>query len=281
MENQNNIDITPNNPNKTLPKIIVLIVIMIGFLIVGLGGYIIGIKMSQQKNNNFNLNSKASSEKPNPTQKLITITPSQLAQDATKTLTLKVDVLETDFGIEGMTEPIYPQQLTITVPATITSSLSAYGGAGYIVVAPSGWVGKGNIGANGSTLISLYPIGDSQMVEVSIGSTGTNGPLYSAAPYFPWIRENWDELAKVSTPPTPPVGIQITTTDNPHLVRYSLPIDYNGYQTWGVVFSDVQDHIKDGQWSTIKMEVILLPDQDKLAQALLDIFIQQQNLNNK
>lgn len=195
-------------------------------------------------------------------------------------ITLPVTVLNTDFGITGVTLPPYPKTVTITIPTQYSDKVAVYGVSGHTILAPKGWTGKGLIGASGSDGFDLYPIENNETgskISVEIASTGTGPAFYNAAPFFSWARTHFP----VGIPtPTPIPGLTVSVITS-HLVAYSYPAVSSDIEVNGIAFSDAQDHEKDQFWSFEKMEVVLPKTQHDLSTILLNNYIQQRSLDKK
>ncbi|OGM02614.1 hypothetical protein A2115_01210 [Candidatus Woesebacteria bacterium GWA1_41_8] len=209
--------------------------------------------------------------------KMSTIVAKKTLQNAT-TVNLPVTILKTDFGTEASNFE-YPKTLTVSVPGNYKDQLAAYGAAYEILVAPKGWTGSGSIGADGNTLVELNSWGgawgtDSKM-KLIIASTGTANALLGAAPYFQWVRENWNELSET---PIPKKAEMTTAFVTSRLMKYKLLNPPEGLEVAGVVYSDAKDHVEDEFWSFIQMEITYPKTEQDFADQLLNTFIDQHGM---
>ncbi len=267
-----------SNQKGFIPLILGAVILLI---IVASGAYYLGTK-------NTSTNPKTdTTEVPTAVATTTPQTPSAtqppISSEQNTNISLTVTKLQTSFGIDGMPTPSYPNSVVISVPKSVGDQLAAYGAGGYVIIAPKGWTGQGQVGADGNTSITLYPSSgfseNGSKLTVFIASTGTGSALWDAAPFNSWVRDHWQELGMPPPAPTPPPGI-VATQITSHIIRYSLPVN-NGFETNGVSYSNAQDHQKDSMWAFEKLEVVLPTNQKSLATAITDAFIQNRNLANK
>ena len=192
--------------------------------------------------------------------------------------------LNTEYGIPGLPAPSYPPSVSISIPDNLTDQLTAYGAASQVILGPKNWTGQGSVGADGNSGIVLYHQAGSpdkgERIEVFIASTGTGSALYEAASYFPWIQNNWQQLKMPAPAPSPKPGLN-TVPVTSHLLKYTLPKTSDDLETNGIIFSNAQDHIKDGMWAASRMEVTMPRANHDLANYLLDYFVRQQGLDKQ
>lgn len=192
---------------------------------------------------------------------------------------LPVIALKTNFGTSGSAAPEYPSELTVKVPTDFKNMVSAYGASYEVVVAPKGWTGSGNVGADGNRSVELKPASgawsDGSKVTLFIASTGTGSALFGAAPYFSWVRDNWKSIATG----TAPTEAQMTTTPiSSKLLKYTLKNPPQGMVVTGIAYSDAQEHVADRFWSFVQMEITFPQNKSDFADALLNTFIDQHGL---
>lgn len=122
--------------------------------------------------------------------------------------TLPVRVLHSELGIPGQ-EPRYPRKIKVRIPRRWVGEVGAYGVAGVVLLAPSGWTaGDALIAADGSATASLH--------SRSLGSPGIHGRLEfeqtsacvgcswdEAGQYFPWVRNHWSQTGYDASGPVP------------------------------------------------------------------------------
>ena len=99
--------------------------------------------------------------------------------------------------------------------------------------------------------------------------------LFLAAQYFPWIRENWEDLFPTQLPGAYPVNSNFII---PYLNKYSLLYPPEGMIMEWVAYSDAEKVGKDGMWSFVQMEITFPPEKRTFAESLLDTFTDQQKL---
>jgi hypothetical protein len=208
---------------------------------------------------------------------------SSLNEPETTQKDLSVTVLQTRYGVDGVPEPTYPSAVTVDIPAQLIDQVSAYGAAGRMVLGPTGWTGEGSVGTDGNTFINLYPVGGSassgERIEIVIASPGIGSGLLYAAPYSPWLQSHGSEVGVMVIPPLV-LNLKLTPVTN-YVSRYALPDTQAGLKINGVVYSDVQNHTKDWLWKFYRMETVLAQEHYGLSDALLEDFIDRQNLNIK
>lgn len=197
-------------------------------------------------------------------------------------IVLPLNILKTEYGIDGAGQPSYPTEIKLPVPEELSEQVAAYGVAGEVVIGPADWTGYGKVGANGNIVIKLYPLKSSSkkgpQVTLFIPSSGTNNVFYAAAPFFSNIQEFCLEEKIYSKPLPTPYGLKSDfVTDK--LNRYTLA-QTDGLLVFGAAYQDVEDHLDDMIWSSYNMEVTLPVEQQDLGEFLLDFFIQWYKLDN-
>ena len=102
---------------------------------------------------------------------------------------LSVHVIPTSYASGVGSQGKYPQTISLKIPATLKDSVSAYGAAGRIWLAPRGWDGMAAQGADGSTGVKLRPalvhsrVGPYVIYSDDGGCAGC--AITDAARYFP------------------------------------------------------------------------------------------------
>jgi len=198
---------------------------------------------------------------------LITQTPNKT------TISLPVAILKTNYGIEGM-NPSYPKSISISVPQEFSDQVGAYGVSDLIIVGLKDWIGEGQVGADGGSYAYLYPIGGSSSKGTHISISlipGCVGCAYdSAAHYFPKARQWVLQNENTDIPEKPGLVKNFVT---PQLVKYNLPDTSDEMEVNGVAyFKD------DGQPYFVGMEITMPPQQHNIVIAILDMFIEKQEL---
>lgn len=210
---------------------------------------------------------------------IVTPSPTVNQQPQESNVTLPVIQLKTGYGIVGENGQSpsynYPANITVSIPLSYSGKVSAYGVGEKVIIAPSGWIGEGNIGADGSMGSNLHPQNGSstQGSYISVGEVPgcVSCSLGEAAPYFPEAKTLYKK--DFPTPLSIPTGLTIKPISS-SLVRYSLPNTLDGMAVNGVAYFKMTDT----QPYFIKMEVILPQSQSKLSEFLLNSFIKRQNL---
>jgi hypothetical protein len=158
----------------------------------------------------------------------------------TTTLTLGVVALPTTFGVPGAPNS-YPATIRASVPPSLSGEVAAYGVAGTVVVAPAGWTGSGEVGADGSVVFTLLPTGASpgdgaEMVYQFDGACA--GCTWGdASAFFPAVA---DALPSSGLGPasSPAAGLQ-TELLAPGLIGYRLPDAQPGLEMNGVAYTNL------------------------------------------
>jgi len=187
---------------------------------------------------------------------------------------LEVIILKTEYGIDNMPTPKYPQFIEVAIPPSLKDSVSAYGVGEKILIAPKNWTGNGFIAADGNTYITLHPVNTERkglpyvrVVEIP----GCVGCAYSeAAYYFEEAKKTYEK--EFSTPLNIPEGLEVSPV-SPNLARYSLPDTPEGIKVKGVAYFKEENN----QPYFTKMEIGLSKEED-LAEFLLNTFISLNNL---
>lgn len=184
-------------------------------------------------------------------------------------VTLPVAVLPTSFGLPDVPAPTYPANLSVDVPPQV--QVAAYGAAGHVWLAPPSWTGDAAVGADGSVLVRLFPV----------GRDGTSGPrvIYSAevgcagckvadaAPYFPEAMKAWnsDDNFDGKNPIPIPKGLVVHRVSKT-FVTYALPNE-NNLHIRGAAFYDSNG---DGFYEEVRL--VLPATDERLAEFLLKYF---------
>ena len=189
---------------------------------------------------------------------------------------LKVIILKTEYGIDNMPTPKYPQFIEVAIPPFLKDSVSAYGVGEKVLIAPKNWTGKGYIGADGNTYITLHPVNTERkglpyvrVVEIP----ACVGCIYSeAAYYFEEAKKTYER--EFSAPLNIPEGLEVSPL-SPNLARYSLPNTPEGIiKVKGVAYFKEDNN----QPYFTKMEIGLSKEEENLAEFLLNTFISLNNL---
>lgn len=226
----------------------------------------------------------APSENQTAATSLITPSPNTRRYSQLLSVTLSVVQLRTSFGINGQGVS-YPQDITVSVPSMYTEQVGAYGVSGRVVIGPTNWTGEGSVGADGSNVSYLYPVGSSVHYSDD-GSAIVQGAhinvdevpgcvvcgFGAASPYFPEATE-WLKKQNSYIPP-PRTGLIINKI-TPNLIRYQLPNTPDGLEVNGVAYFKVSGNT---QPYFIEMELTLPLAQHDFAVMLLNTFIERQKL---
>ena len=162
---------------------------------------------------------------------------------------LNVAVLPTMDGIngEGMYADKYPSSITLT--GSFANQVGAYGAAYQVWIAPEGWTGQGQSGADGSLEVDLYPIGGSAKSDPHITYSEipacVNCMIDAAAPYFASAMQAHDSGPDSNFPITIPAGLEVTPI-SPTLITYTLP-SQNGMSVNGVVYYNSNSNYQSQQ----------------------------------
>lgn len=189
---------------------------------------------------------------------------------------LPVIVLNTKFGMDVTTNPTYPKAINISVPMQYANKLSAYGAANKVIVGPKDWTGMGSIGVDGGSSVELYPNGGSSkqgpnlMVREISGCVGC--ALESAAIYFPGGKELF-EKAFPGVSVKIPNGLKIQNL-SASLLKFSLPNTTDGLAVNGMAYFDPSNN----KSHFIEETVTLPSEESKFSNALLDVFIDSENI---
>lgn len=190
----------------------------------------------------------------------------------TAILTLPVHALPTTFGVEG--HIVVPRTLTVRVPAAWAKAVGAYW-SGQVFLGPAGWRGTGQIGADGSEGIVLYPPGGSMSSGPRISITGNGGCVGCGAPnaaaFFDAIRNNWSRYQVIPGPPPPKVQVQSEVYLGPNVIAYQLRNTPGGLEVNGVAYTGLIGGA--GGLSFETMQTYLPPRQHDLASVILNFYL--------
>ncbi len=185
---------------------------------------------------------------------------------------LAVNALPTTYGVPGA-NPAYPESIRVTAAASFSGQIAAYGVAGTVVVAPTGWTGSGQVGADGSAAFTLLPPGGAggggselvfQFDGACVGCTWDD-----ASAYFPAVAAA-APAAGMGPAPSPPTGLR-TETISTGLIGYSLPDATAGYQLNGVAFTTLPAGTADPIFENL--EVSLPTSEHSLATVILNAVV--------
>lgn len=208
---------------------------------------------------------------------LPTPTPTPPAQ----TVTLPITVLRTGYGIYGPDGkppvPSYPPTVTVIGDNSLVNKVAAYGVDEKILIAPRGWVGEGNVGADGGASATLYPSGanpkTSDRIIYDEVPACVSCAWGEAARYFPNALAEYEKNYPGIAVMAPPLGLSVQRVSDT-LVRYSLADTSDGLSTNGVAYYKMEN----GQPYFTSLEVRLPQSRDNLSAFLLDDFIARHNL---
>ena len=167
------------------------------------------------------------------------ITPSASPSGAPPTVSVILPVTQLPTENAAGTTLDYPSTVTVSVPPAFVGRVEAYGVAGVVVLAPSGWTGSGTVFGDTSVGFTLYPAngpssGGAQMVFLYDG--GCVGCSWSdASVYFPAVARAIAGAGQGAAE-QPPAGLSSDTL-GPGLIAYSLPDPEPGLQINGVAFT--------------------------------------------
>jgi hypothetical protein len=189
---------------------------------------------------------------------------------------LEVIVLKTEYGINNMPTPKYPQVIEVAVPSSLKDSVSAYGVGEKILIAPKNWTGKGSIGADGTKNIILHPPAaenerKSPYVLVEEVPACVGCAYGEAAYYFEEAKKIYEK--EFPAPLNIPEGLEVSPL-SPNLARYSLPDTPERIKVKGVAYFKEDNN----QPYFTKMEIGLSKEEEDLAEFLLNTFISLNNL---
>lgn len=198
--------------------------------------------------------------------------PSGSASPTNITLTLSVTVLATTYGVPGAPNS-YPATVRVSVPTSSAGQLSAYGVGGAVVVAPAGWTGSGQVGADGGVAFTLTPSGSAsaageqlvfQFDGACVGCTWGD-----ASAYFPGVAEALPSAGtgSVSSPPPGLTTVNLGTG----LIGYSLPAAATELQLNGVAYTNLPGSTESPVFE--KLQVTLPTSQHPLATVILNAFV--------
>jgi hypothetical protein len=122
----------------------------------------------------------------------------------------------------------------VSAPASLAPRLCIYDVTGWRVLAPSGWIGAGGIGADGSRVATIETQGET----VSARTFTAYGSIANAAPYFSDVRADWTSAGYPGPEPTPISGLQVMKVTS-EVVRYSLPQSSGGMFVDGIVLNGI------------------------------------------
>lgn len=194
----------------------------------------------------------------------------RVTAESRKPIAIPVTVVSTETALAENEKPdySYPRAVSLLVPSSLAGQIGVYGAAGAVWTGPKSWTGHANVGVDGNTNITLYPIGGTgeafPHITYAIVPACVGCILWAAARYFPEARKEYDDEYNQDgkNPVTIPSGLKITL-DLPHFIRYTLP-NANGSLTRGAAnFSGLENY------SEVR---IVLPESDA---ALADFLIEQ------
>jgi hypothetical protein len=188
------------------------------------------------------------------------------------TVTLAVIVLPTSNGA-GMSVETYPKTIRVNGAAPFSERIAAYGLANRVWIAPKDWTGSAEVGADGSTLVKLFPLNGSQKSGPRFRYSDTGGcagcALGEAAPYFPNAMREWKKSFGYETAEVLPPGIKLVPVSST-LVMYLLP-DKGGLLGRGVAYCQ-----PPSRFHFAKAEFVLPRADAKLSKFLIRTLVGQQ-----
>ena len=196
------------------------------------------------------------------------------------TATLPVHVLHTAWGITPAGwSLLYPASVTVQLPRTWADKVAAYGVVGMVLLAPAGWTeSNALIGADGGRSAWLHATGTSPIVgQLTYEGYWSGNALWAAAPYFPWVRAQWNRLYSGSeSPPAARPGLVEHLVGN-QLAEYSLtsgPQVDDGLQVNGVAHMTAPGNPEFPEFPEFdRLEVALPPSAHTLATAILNYYL--------
>ena len=165
---------------------------------------------------------------------------------------LRVHVIPTSYGAGAGDHRKYPKTISLQVPASLIDSVSAYGAADRIWLAPKGWTGRAAQGADGSTAVEFRPHfgrlrgGPYVIYRDDGGCAGC--AVVDAARYFPEVRDEARDL--YGHHEKTPVGLR-THRVSSRLVTFNLP------GTTGTVSHGVAFYSGDSAYYFAQMTMVL------------------------
>lgn len=117
------------------------------------------------------------------------------ADEQRATITLTVHVLPTSYGTDVPPAENYPKTIQVNDAVSFSGRIAAYGLANRVFIAPKDWTGSAAVGADGSTLVTLFPVNGSTKSGPRFRYENEGGcagcALDAAAPYFPNAMREW------------------------------------------------------------------------------------------
>jgi hypothetical protein len=211
-----------------------------------------------------------------PSSPTTTASPSEAPSPANVTLTLSVTSLSTTYGVPGAPTS-YPATVRVSVPASSSGQVAAYGVGGTVVLGPSGWTGSGQVGADGGVAFTLAPAGTSpypgeelvfQFDGACVGCTWDD-----ASAYFPAVAEALPS-AGTGAAGSPPPGLQSASLGT-GLVGYSLPVTDTELQLNGVAYTNLPASTASPVFENL--EISLPSSQHPLATVILNALVANQD----
>lgn len=194
------------------------------------------------------------------------------------TATLPVHVLHTAWGITPAPSLLYPASVTVQLPRAWADKVAAYGVVGMVLLAPAGWTeSNALIGADASQGARLHATGTSAIAGQLTYEGYWSGPaLWAAAPYFPWVRAEWNQsgYSGSESPPAARSGLVEHLVGN-QLAEYSLtsgPQVDDGLQVNGVAHMTAPGKTT-GDFEFDRLEVVLPPSAHALGTAILNYYL--------
>jgi hypothetical protein len=198
------------------------------------------------------------------------------------TAVLGVHVLPTEQGISDATPPSYPSTVTVRVPRSWEQDLAAYGVAGVVLLAPKGWVEKSALiaadGGTGATLEASKSAAIPGQFAYETSGGGWGNTWSDAAPYFPWVRQDWKKSNLGFSCPGRPAGL-VEQFKGTQQADYSLSRGAEarkGLRVTGVAQTSLTPSNPSAEGGFDGLEVALPLKDRGLAKVMLDYFVAEQ-----
>lgn len=265
-----------------IPKLAIVLIVIYALGLYGFVGYLILTKKQSEPLTTVNTNVAP----PQLPELMTDTTSSKSATSLFAKELAKLRVIDFSTRWEDWYTPeatTQAQYVHMVIPKEIIDDVSAYRFNQFTYIAPKNWVGDADANTQFGTTSRLFPTNDlseeGPMLKTFVSSQSPKEGLRVASQFFPWIREHEKELG-VEGELLPIAEVATISAITPHLLTYSK-IAYDIYEVFGVIFCNVEDHVADKQWETIKYEIQLLRKDRAFAEQLVATFIDQLNLKNR
>ena len=204
-----------------------------------------------------------------------------LANNITELIVTMLPTVDGSMDDSEVNNFVYPTEDTLDVDS-MNGLIGAYGTAYKVWIGPKGWTGKGESGADGNTVATLYPppfTGSSDSTpHVSYYEVPAcwGCMLFAAAPYFPRAMKEYNENfnADNKDPIKIPDGIQIHQI-SATLITYTLPVSHH-LLNCGVAYYLPAGEEGDAYYK--EAHFVLPENETKLADFLVKDFIRSKQL---